>query len=270
MAELPHVTTSWTLIRQAVQGQPEARDRFARLYEPVVQAFLRRSLVRLRATVRSFSHELDNVSQDVFLECFKPQGALERLDRSRCSRFRAYLFGVIANITRRSQTRWARQRREHLADGPTLESQARQDSALSRTGEFAEARQLLAEAVRRQADYAGRLGDAAQKRIELLQLCFTDGLTLFQVARRWQTNVQEVRREYKLATQEFKEALRETLDRRYPGSPEGARQAFRELLETLGCHVPRERAGAVEGVGQVGNLPPDGRLETCPTGPTGA
>jgi RNA polymerase sigma factor (sigma-70 family) len=246
MAELPHVTTSWTLIRQAVQGRPEARDRFARLYEPVVQAFLRRSLFRLGAAVRGLSHELDNVSQDVFLECFKPHGALERLDRGRCSRFRAYLFGVVANVTRRNRARWSRQQREHLADGPTLESRAIQDSTASRTRECAEARQLLAEAVQCQADRAGRQGPEAVKRIELLQLCFNHGLTLFQIARRWQTNVQEVRREYKLATQEFKEALREALARRYRESPEATGQAFRELLETLGCRVPREGAAALE------------------------
>src|SRR5262249_33479633 len=139
MAELPHVTTSWTLIHEAARGQPAARNDFARLYAPAIHAFLRRALFRLRWAVRGFAHELDNVSQDVFLEFFKPRGALERIDRRRCTRFRDFLFGVVSNITRRSQTRWFRDQQVHLADGAELEHWAGRESATPQHGERVQA-----------------------------------------------------------------------------------------------------------------------------------
>ncbi|MBX9578727.1 MAG: hypothetical protein K2X87_00320, partial [Gemmataceae bacterium] len=67
--------TCWTLIRDAAGGDQAARDRFARVYLPVVRAYL---VARWRAAPRP--PDADDAAQDVFVECFRAGGLLEKAD----------------------------------------------------------------------------------------------------------------------------------------------------------------------------------------------
>ena len=90
-------STCWTLIRGAAEGREEDREAFARQYLPVVRSYLR---VRWQGT--PLREEIEDAVQDVFVECFKDNGALGRVDPSRSNGFRAFLHGVVRNVALRT------------------------------------------------------------------------------------------------------------------------------------------------------------------------
>ena len=83
-------STCWTVIRDAAGGDREARGLFAERYEGIVRAYFK---ARWRGT--RHLRDLDDAVQDVFTECFRSGGVLDRLDPSRPGGFRAFLYGVI-------------------------------------------------------------------------------------------------------------------------------------------------------------------------------
>ena len=95
----------WTVIEGAAAGRKEDRDEFARRYVPAVRAYL-----AARWQASPFAQELDDATQEVFLECFRQSGVLERADRSRPGGFRAFLYGVVRNVALRIGTRRAQER----------------------------------------------------------------------------------------------------------------------------------------------------------------
>src|SRR5215510_13756666 len=119
--------TSWTLIRDAAAGSTSARSDFTRRYLPVVRAYL---AARWRGG--PFEREVDDAVQEVFLDCFREGGVLERAEPERGGGFRAFLFGVIRNAARHFETRRAR---EIERKGPSSfhpERMAAEEGSLSR------------------------------------------------------------------------------------------------------------------------------------------
>ena len=68
--------TRWTMIEHAAAGRTAGRDDFAECYLPVVRDFLR---ARWRRT--PWESEVDDAVQDVFVQCFRPGGALRGVRR---------------------------------------------------------------------------------------------------------------------------------------------------------------------------------------------
>src|SRR4051812_16682848 len=95
--------TCWTVIRGAARGEPRDRDDFARRYEPVVRVYL---AARWRSSERI--RTLDDAVQEVFVECFRGGGALDRLDPDRPGGFRAFLYGVVRIVALRAESARAR------------------------------------------------------------------------------------------------------------------------------------------------------------------
>ena len=79
-------STRWTVIRRAAAGSAPDRAEFARRYGPVIRAYLG---ARWRQT--PLFPEVDDAAQQVFVECFKENGVLGRVDAQRETGFRAYL-----------------------------------------------------------------------------------------------------------------------------------------------------------------------------------
>jgi RNA polymerase sigma-70 factor (ECF subfamily) len=173
-------STCWTLIRDAAGGDAAARERFARVYLPAVRAYL---VARWGIGGR----DVDDAAQDVFVECFKANGLLAKVDADRPGGFRAFMFGAVRNVAawREAGRRPAGRLPDHL---PTDE--ASQSKAFDR----AWARSLLKEAARVLAESA--TADAARKRIELLRLRFQDGLPIRDIAGRWGADPTWVHHEY--------------------------------------------------------------------------
>jgi RNA polymerase sigma factor (sigma-70 family) len=213
--------TCWTMIRAAAVGDPAARERFARVYLPVVKAYL-------AARWRGAPRDRDDAVQDVFVECFRAGGLLEKADPDRDGGFRAFLLGAVRNVARRHEAR-KRLAAQLPADLPA------DDTAPAEAFDRAWARSLLKEAARVQEEQARSVGLAAERRVQLLRLRFHDGLPIRAIADRWGEEAARLHHEYAVARDEFRAALRAVVAFHHPGAPPGdIDQLAAELLALLG------------------------------------
>jgi RNA polymerase sigma-70 factor (ECF subfamily) len=220
--------TRWTLIRKAAHGFAPDRDDFALLYEPVVRRYLEG---RWRHT--PFEGEIDDAVQEVFLDCFRENGALNRVTPGGPGGFRAFLFGVTRNAARHVERAAARRRQAERALEREHEGAAEEDPHLSRVFDRAFAEAIVRAAGERQRERATEHGAAAQARVELLRLRFEDGLPLREIARLWGEDPDRLHHEYARARREFHEALAEVVAYHHPGTPGEVEEECRKLLGLL-------------------------------------
>jgi RNA polymerase sigma factor (sigma-70 family) len=206
-----HESTCWTDIRDAADGDRDARGLFALRYEPIVRAYLK---ARWRGSER---HQyVDDAAQEVFVECFRTGGVLDRLDPQRPSGFRAFLYGVIRVVALRIEAAPARAKDRIPAADFDLQQVPHDETSISVAFDRAWARALLKEAAERQASEAKQAGAAAVRRVELLRLRFHDGLPIREIARRWGCDADAVHREYARAREEFRAALSDVVAYHHP------------------------------------------------------
>lgn len=219
-------STCWTLIHAAAVGGADERDDFARRYASVLRAYF---AARWRGS--PLLRDRDDAVQDVFIECFRPQGLLDRADPCRPGGFRAFLYGAARNIARRREQRPGR---DHQAPAEfNLEQIPDDDPSQSRAFDRAWAKAILREAGRLQEEL-GRDDLAASRRVELLRLRFHDELPIWEIAQRWQLDAALVHREYAKARDEFRAALAEVVAFHHPGTPAQIDEECRNLLSLLG------------------------------------
>jgi RNA polymerase sigma-70 factor (ECF subfamily) len=213
--------TCWTLIRDAAAGDRAAREAFARVYLPVVRAYL-------AARWRDGRDGVEDAAQDVFIECFRAGGLLEKADPDRDGGFRAFLLGAVRNVARRHEGR-RRPGRPLPADLPA------DDTGPAEVFDRAWARALLKEAARWQDEAARAAGPAAVRRVQLLRLRFNDGLPIRDIARAWGEDAAKLHHEYATARDEFRSALRGVVAFHHPGASVGeVERACGDLLGLLG------------------------------------
>jgi RNA polymerase sigma-70 factor (ECF subfamily) len=222
-------STCWTVIHAAAAGCAADRDQFARRYGPVVRAYL-----AARWRNAALLAELDDAVQEVFVECFRRGGVLERVDAGRSGGFRPFLFGVVRNVALRFEAGQARRREGPPPSGCDLEGIPDDDESLSRVFDRAWAKALLREAAQLQAERGQRAGEAALRRVELLRLRFHENLPIRDIADRWQVDAARLHHEFARARQEFKAALLEVVAFHRPGSPEEVERECADLLALLG------------------------------------
>lgn len=209
----PSQATCWTLIDAAAQGGLREREAFARLYSGPVRGYLGE---RWRGS--AFSSLLDDAVQEVFAECFRDHGPLTRADRTR-GEFRAYLYGTVRNIARAMERRHLRLRDRAVGSPVNFhEIAADHENTLSQVFDQAWARSIIREAAVRQQELAARAGEAAQRRVELLNLRFYENLPIRDIAIHWQVSAAHLHREYAKAREEFRAALCTVVCDHYPES----------------------------------------------------
>lgn len=220
-------STCWTMIEGAAGADPAIREAFARVYEPVVKAYL---IARWRSgTVRE---HVDDAVQDVFVECFKSGGALEKASRDRSGGFRAYLYGIARNVALRVEASRGRKVRGVGGDEDALVHEPADDPSLSRVFDRSWAESMMREARERQLSAARAVGGRNVRRVELLRLRFQDGLPIREIAEKWGEPAEQVHREYAKARDEFRVSLMEVI--RYHRPECSAAAAERECIELLG------------------------------------
>jgi RNA polymerase sigma-70 factor (ECF subfamily) len=225
----PPEPTCWTVIQAAAAGSGRERAEFARRYGPVVRAYL---AARWRSS--PCLQQLDDAVQDVFVECFKEGGVLQRADPGRGSGFRAFLCGVVGNVALRHERAQAGRREQAPASDGFLERVPDDDPGLSSVFERTWALALFREAGRLQEQKAHESGPAACRRVELLRLRFHEGLPIRDIARRWGAEAATLHHEYARARQEFRTALLEVVAFHHPGSPAEVEAECTSLLSSLG------------------------------------
>jgi RNA polymerase sigma-70 factor (ECF subfamily) len=212
--------TCWTLIREAADGDPAARERFGRVYLAVVRAYL-------AARWRGLRHDIEDAAQDVFVECFRAGGVLDKADPDRGG-FRAFLLGAVRNVARRHEA-GQRQPDQLPTDIPD------DDTGSAEAFDRAWARVLLRDAARVQEETAQQSGPAAVRRVQLLRLRFGDGLPIREIARVWREDAAKLHHDYATAREEFRAALRIVVAYHQPGIAVGELdRACEELLGLLG------------------------------------
>jgi RNA polymerase sigma factor (sigma-70 family) len=202
-------STCWTLVRSAAAGDPESQAAYCRLYGPVIRAYLS---ARWRRPA-DHSEVADGV-QEVFLQCFKPGGALGRADEDRPGGFRAFLYGITRNVAGTLEAARARRRREGEGDG--LETVPSDDSTMSRIFDRAFAQVLTREARRLLAERASP-GTPAATRLRALELMYEKGLPSREIAKEIGLDVAAVYPLMTRARKEFRSALLEVIAAYHPG-----------------------------------------------------
>jgi hypothetical protein len=102
---------------------------------------------------------------------------------------------------------------------------------------------MVREAAALQAHQARKEGDEGLRRVRLLQLRFTEGLPIREIARRWEMEPRRVHQLYERARREFKQALLKVVRFHNPDSPSDAKRELSEVLATLGGAVAQEADG---------------------------
>jgi RNA polymerase sigma-70 factor (ECF subfamily) len=220
-------STRWTVIRGAASGEAAAREEFALRYQPVIRAYLG---ARWRRT--PLYDQIDDAVQEVFVDCFKDEGALARVDSRLPGGFRAFLYGVVRNVARRFEERRYRQREVQPGSRLDLEELPAEDEALSRVFDRAWALAVVMQAADLHALRATERGGVSVRRLELLRLRFGEGMPIRDIARAWNEDPVTLHADYARGRSEFKTALREVLRTLHPDRE--VETECDRLLELLG------------------------------------
>jgi RNA polymerase sigma factor (sigma-70 family) len=220
-------TTCWEVISGAAKGNAAQRAEFARQYEEPIRAYL---FARWRSSKNSL---IDDAVQEVFVECFREGGVLQRADPQREGGFRPFLLGVVRNIALRCEEKKLAEINRHAAQPIDAEELISNETSLSKVFDRAWARTIMQQAAVRQRELAAQNGEEALKRVELLRLRFQEGLPTREVAQLWQVDAEYVQREYTKARAEFKAALSDVVAFHRPGTSAEIERECALLLELL-------------------------------------
>lgn len=211
------------MVDGSARGDVEQRELFARRYLPVVRAYL-----AARWHLNPLRERLDDAVQEVFVDCFRADGALQRVEHGEPGSFRRFLRGVVRNVARRFEEGRGQGREVALQSGA---EEVGTEEHLSRVFDRAWIRSLLRQAAELQRIRAQEGGEAARRRVELLRLRFAEDLPIREIAARWSDDPARLHHEYAHARQEFKAALRDVLEREHGADPPAVERACRQLLE---------------------------------------
>lgn len=187
------------MIAGARDGEAEARSRFVSTYLPAVRSYFEARWGACRGAV-------EDATQDVFLDCFREDGALVRFRASRGRTFRGFLHGITRNVAARYEESRRIESGRVDVRAETADIAAR-ESRLSRVFDRAWANGILAAAAARMGADAAALGEEAMRRVDILRLRFADDLPIREIARRWCIEAPRLHREYARAREEFRQAL---------------------------------------------------------------
>ncbi len=219
--------TCWILIRGAAAGDGAARSQFVGRYLEVVRKYL-----AARWSSTPLAERIDDAVQDVFLDCFKEDGVLERTDPERG--FRAYLFGVVRTAALRFESRWAREiARQTRSEFPPEQVVCNEES-LSVLFDRTWAQAQLREAARRTIALGKERGGVYEQRAELLRLRFTEELPIREIARLWGMDPARVHHLYADAREDFRSQLSEVVGLHEGCSRERIDEECSRLIAVLG------------------------------------
>jgi RNA polymerase sigma factor (sigma-70 family) len=199
-------STCWSMIDAAAAGDAEQRARFALRYGPVVRATLE---ARRGRGLRP--EEVDDLAQEVFLECFRLGGALGKAEPGRPGGFRGFFYGVVRNVAARGDQRRASAAARGAAADVDLDAVDSGERDSEAAFERAWAQAAMREAAELMDRRASSKGPAAKRRVELLHLRFHENLPVREIATRWSTDAAKLHHDYAEARKEFREALRATV-----------------------------------------------------------
>ncbi len=207
-------STRWTVVLGAAACRDADRDSFCRQYGPVIRAYL-----AARWRLPSDHERVLDATQEVFLDCLKPNGALSRVDSERATGFRAYLYGVVSNVAAVTERRYARQRERQARGNVDLDTLAPAEPTLSRVFDRAWAELLLTEAYDLMSKRAGT-DPRGERCITALKLRFREAMPPRDIAERLQAPIDDVYQLLKTGKRRFRAALLTAMATYHPNASE--------------------------------------------------
>ena len=218
-------STCWTLVRGAASGNHADRETFAMRYGPVISAYL-----SARWKLPWDHDTVADAAQEVFLQLFKPRGALQRVESGREGGFRAFLYGVLRNVAASTEART--NRRRGLGTGGILEELPDAEESPSQAFDQAWARLITQEARALMASRARR--GASKLWFQALEMRYQEALPSREIAKRLGLSSQESYQALTRARREFRSALLEVMAGYHPGDTKAAlEQRCVDLLSLL-------------------------------------
>jgi len=221
-------STRWTIIRGAAAGSEHDRAEFARRYASVIRSYL-----GARWRGGPLVAEIDDATQEVFVQCFRADGPLLRADPERSGGFRAFLYGIVRNVARGVEREWRARKAKQPGSAVDIDAIEASDAPLSQVFDRAWAGALLRRAAAQQA-HDVRGNERAERRIELLRLRFGQDMPIRDIATQWNADAAHVHEEYRTARREFLAALRIVVAEDNPGTSEQIEAECARLLDHLG------------------------------------
>ena len=219
----------WTVIRAARSGDRDARSRFSHRFLPVVRAYL--SARWAHGARGAQPADVEDAVQEVFVECFRDGGVLERADPGTIPRFDRFLLGVSCNVALRFERRRDGPRRQAGDESFHPEAVVADETSLSRTFDRAFARALVKEAAARHGELAARKGGNAALGVEILRQRFEENRPVREIAAAMALDPAFVHHQYAEAKKAFRRALAEVVAFHLPQQPVAEECA--RLLELL-------------------------------------
>jgi len=220
-------TTCWTIIRAAAGGDDAARATFSRDYGGAVRKYLER-----RWSGRPIEAEVEDAAQEVFVECLKPRGVLERADAERGD-FRGFLHGVTRNVARRFENRMIERGRIYPEESNWLLQIADDDAGQATLFDRGWAQTLMEQATQMHRQLTLADGESGLRRLELLERRFGNDEALRDIAEDWGVAAQDVHNQYRKARIEFYRCLREVVGA-HAAPGKDLDKECRRLLDLLG------------------------------------
>lgn len=203
--------TSWQLVGLAGTDADGARRAFALRYE----SFVRRVLAK-RWLGTEYGVDFDDAIQDVFVECFKAGGVIEKADPARGASFRTLLFQVTSHVAARFE-RTRRRDRAHTHDVTPPDDVPAPDLSGYEAVTREEVSDLVREAHRRMATHHDAV---VRERATLLDRHTCRGESILSIAGGDHAAAARLHREHSKAKKEWKAYLVEVVKGEYR-VPEG-------------------------------------------------
>ncbi len=225
----PTHDTSWTIIEAAAEGDADARERFAALYAPALQAYFR----------KRWQHDpvlasVDDAVQEVFVDCFKPAGVLDRVDCTRDGGFRAFFYGVARTTARSFERAHGKNRARNLNDAFDADALATDDDEdLTRVFDREWARSIVQESAVLYRHRAEAIGGREMLRVEILRLRFECGLPIREIAAQLDLTPKLAHKEHALARKSYQRILEEVVAAHYASDETQVAEKCREVLRLL-------------------------------------
>jgi RNA polymerase sigma factor (sigma-70 family) len=200
-----HDSTSWSMILGAAARRPEDQERFAALYTPMVKAYL---AARWRLPI--LHEDVEDAAQEVMLQCFRREGALESVDPALGSGFRAFLYGVTRNVAAMTERKSARTHEAQAAHSGVFE-RMNDEASLSHVFDQGWAEVVVREARSHLQRRALMRGGSALLRARALELRYQEGLPPREIALRLGLAAKQVYRLLEDGQTDFQDALLEVM-----------------------------------------------------------
>jgi RNA polymerase sigma-70 factor (ECF subfamily) len=202
---------------------------FAQTYGPAIRAFLGSRWCGRRPPV-----EVEDAVQEVYLECLREDGVLERAGATPPKQFRTFLLGVVRNVARRLEAHHGLRVADPLPTDYQRHGGVDDASDPTRVFDRTWARNIVRQAQQNLLARLQRGSEAAQARAHLLYQRYMMDLTVAEIAARTGESTRRIHHRLEETRAEFAKELGQLVAADMSGSADEVRLECQRLLGMLG------------------------------------